>query len=163
MKTKINCFVLALFLVVLSGCQKDDGGPVTDSIYSGTGNFNFSGDYNESYSGSVQSTQVSSANGIELLPLSFIDGQGRELFIGLKSTRLESRAYDMKNIDSEGYAVFEFPTGLYDTGAIGGNGTVTITTINGATIKGSVNLRLARPLNTADTVIVMGSFQLKSK
>jgi hypothetical protein len=162
MKPKRKGIVLALFLIMLLGCSKEGEGPVGDSEYSGTGSFTFTGDYNESFNGSV-STQVTDQNGQELLPLSFINDQGEELFIGLRSSQIEARDYAMKEIDSEGYGVYQFPAGLYDTGAIGGKGTVTLTKLNGDEIKGTVDMRLARPLNTADTVIVKGSFQLKSQ
>lgn len=164
-RTVQNFMVIALFFIVVMSCSKEDegGGAITDSIYSGTGNFNFSGDFNESFLGNVQSTKISEMNGIELLPLNFRNSQGKELFIGLKSTKIEARAYNMKEIDAEGYSAIQFTTGLYDSGAIGGKGTVTITAINGNKINGSVDMRLARPLNTADTVIVKGSFQLKAQ
>jgi hypothetical protein len=158
--------VMMLFVTIIAACSKNDEGHITDSVYSGTGNFNFSGDFNESFIGTVQSTQISGSNGVELLPLSFINSQGKELFIGLKSAKMEARAYNMKDFGSEGYAVYRFSTGLfesYDTGALGGEGIVTIDKINGSQINGSVDMRLARPLNTADTVIVTGSFQLKAQ
>ncbi len=155
-------FIFALITLTLS-CSKTDEGPAVDSVYSGNGNFIFTGDYNENFSGTVSNTGIQQTNGIELLPLSFRNTQGKELFIGLKSSKLEARAYTMKEIDAEGYAGYQFANGLYDTGAIGGKGTVTITNINSKEIKGSVDMKLARPLNTADTVIVKGTFQLKAQ
>ncbi len=172
MKTKKNfngmsrilgIVMMLLLLNVFLGCSKEDDGSIVDSIYSGSGSFNFTGDYNQTFSGDVESTKISTSNGIESLPFSFIDNQGEELFIGLRSDKIEAKTYNMKEIDSEGYAAFQFSTGLYDTGAIGGKGTVKINKINNSQISGSVDMRLARPLNTADTVIVKGSFQLKSQ
>lgn len=157
----VTSIIFALTILMLS-CSKTDEGPVIDTSYSGNGNFTFSGDYNEPFNGTVSNTGIQQNNGIELLPLSFVNTLGQELFIGLKSGKLEARSYTMKEIDAEGYSGFQFPNGLYDTGAKGGKGTVTISNITSKEIKGSVDMRLARPLNTADTVIVKGTFLLKA-
>lgn len=154
--------VIALSAFV-SSCSKSGDDPVGDGVYSGSGNFTFTGDYNESFSGTISNASIQRSNGIELLPLEFRNSQGQELFIGLKSTVLEVRTYTIKEFDDEGYAGMTFPNGLYDTGAIGGKGTVNLTSVNGREIKGTVDMRLARPLNTADTVIVKGNFALKSQ
>lgn len=161
-----STFITSLLIcaaMMIIACSKNDEGLATDAVYSGTGNFDFTGDYNDSFSGNVQNVKITVSNEFELLPLSFINNQGKELFIGLQSSKLEARVYTMKEIDSEGYAAYQFSTGLYDTGAIGGKGKVTIQKINGSEINGSVDMRLARPLNTADTVVVKGSFQLKAQ
>ena len=87
-----------------------------------------------------------------------------ELFIGLRdSEQLSVGKYTLKDITSGGYAGILLEGEIYDSGAIGGKGTVTINTLNAKEIKAVVNMRLARPLNTADTVMVIGSFQLKSE
>ena len=156
-----------LLVSIVSGCSKEDNGGVqaTDATYSGTGNFNFSGDFTMTFTGSVENTKiVQVADGPESLGMSFVNAQGQELFIGLRSAKIQARAYTMKELtSSEGYAGIVLSGEVYDSGATGGKGTVTITTVTNKNIKGAVDMRLARPLNTADTVMVVGSFDLKAQ
>jgi hypothetical protein len=153
-----------LFSIAITSCSKDDN--ANDGLafsYSGNGNFNFTGDFNMSYSGSADNVQIAQTNGQESIPISFFDSQGKEFFIGLRGMPLETRAYTMKTLGDEGYSAIVLEGNIYDSGAIGGKGTVTISTLNKNKIKGSVDMRLARPLNTADTVIVKGTFELNGK
>ena len=148
------------------GCSKDSGEDtaVTDSVYSGTGNFNFTGDFDMTFIGNITGAKITSGSNGESIPLSFVDSQGKIFFIGLRDDpKMEARTYTMKDIFTEGYASIELSGELYDSGAIGGKGTVTISVLNSSEIKGTVAMKLARPLNTADTVIVNGSFQLKGQ
>ena len=157
---------LALALLFL-GCTKGnpiEEEPVGDSVYSGSGNFDFSGDFDMTFVGNVTDTKITKITNGESLPLTFKDAQGKELFIGLRdSEQLSVGKYTLKEITSGGYAGILLEGEIYDSGAIGGKGTVTINTLNAKEIKAVVNMRLARPLNTADTVMVIGSFQLKSE
>ena len=152
--------IILLFSIFLS-CSKDIG-PITDKTYSGTCSFTFSGDFNEVYNGSAENTEIIKFEGGESLAINFIDSQERVFFIGIRGSKLKEQNYTMDDIGSEGYAGIQLSDNVYDTGAIGGNGTVNITALNSKVINGTVDMKLARPLNTADTVIVKGSFQLKS-
>lgn len=161
----VKWFVLVgLVIGLLSNCSKDntsdEGGYAT--AYSGTGNFNFTGDFNLTYSGQADNIKITSVEGLESLPITFIDNLGKEIFIGLRSTTLEIRTYTMKELNSEGYAATILEGELYDSGALGGMGTVSLNILNRNKIKGTVDMRLARPLNTADTVIVKGTFELNA-
>jgi hypothetical protein len=163
-KTGQKIAIFLLFIMIFTGCSKEDGGSILDSAYSGTGNFNFTGDFDMTFIGNVTGAEITSGSNGESIPLSFVDSQGKIFFIGLRDNpKIEARTYTMEDIFTEGYASIELSGELYDSGAIGGTGTVTISTLNSGQIKGTVDMKLARPLNTADTVIVKGSFQLKGQ
>lgn len=157
-----------LFTLVIVGCSKDDNGdaPAGDSVYSGTGNFDFSGDFNESFKGIVDKTKIGEQNGVQNLPMSFLDNQGRGLLVSISAPKIQPRTYDLKDFDTAtneaGFASIVLSGERYGSDAVGGKGTVTIINVSHKNINGSVSMRLARPLNTADTVMVVGSFELKS-
>lgn len=150
------------FSSFMLNCSKDDV-PASESVYSGTGNFNFTGDFNMTFIGNVENAKIEKITNGESLPLSFKDNQGKEFFIGIRDNpKIQARSYTMEDLTTEGYAGIELSGEIYDSGSIGGTGTVTITTLNSSKIAGSVDMNLARPLNTADTVVVKGSFELKA-
>ncbi|WP_430965025.1 hypothetical protein [Spongiimicrobium sp. 2-473A-2-J] len=162
--TTRGILTVLLLSVLLINCSTDEVGSASESAFFGTGNFNFTGDFNMSFVGEVSNARIAQISNGESLPLSFIDSQGKEFFIGLRDNpRIGARAYTMEDLTTEGYAGIELSGEVYDTGSIGGTGTVTLTTVNSSEISGSVDMKLARPLNTADTVVVKGSFQLRSQ
>lgn len=153
-----------LLSTLLINCSTDEVAPASESVFSGTGNFNFAGDFNMTFIGAVSNARIAQISNGESLPLSFIDNQGQELFIGLRDNpRITTRPYTMEDLTTEGYAAIELSGEVYDTGSIGGTGTVTLTKVNAGEINGMVDMKLARPLNTADTVVVKGSFELRSQ
>jgi len=160
--------ITTILIIVLLGCSKDDnsGGPVADSIYSGTGNFTFTGDFNESFIGNVENTKIGEQNGVQMLPMSFVDSQGRGLMVSVTAPKIISQTYNLQSFDAAtneaGFASIVLSGERYGSDAIGGKGSVTISAVSNKKISGSVAMRLARPLNTADTVVVVGSFELKS-
>lgn len=160
--------VTTILIMVLVGCSKSDDGEdiVSDSVYSGTGSFAFTGDFNESFNGNVDRTKIGEQNGVQMLPMSFVDSQGRGLLVSVSAPKIIPRKYTLKDFDTStneaGFASIVLNGERYGSDAIGGKGTVTITTVSSKKISGSVAMRLARPLNTADTVLVVGSFELKS-
>lgn len=168
-KSMQKILITALYVFVIVSCGKGDDPNETsagDSVYSGFGNFAFTGDFVESFKADVKKAKVGEQNGVQNLPMSFIDSQGRELFMSISGPNIEPRTYELQDFDTAsneaGFASIVLSGERYGSDAIGGKGTVTILTANNKNINGSVNMRLARPLNTADTVMVVGSFELKA-
>ena len=167
-KLTVNFFHIFLITGMLIGsvtlgCTTDEGPSALDSVYSGAGSFNFTGDYNFTFQGNVSNARIEEINSRESLPLSFTDNQGRELFVGLRGNpNLSARTYNAEDLLSEGFVGITLEGEVYDSGSIGGIGTVTLTKLSGKEILGRVDLRLARPLNTADTVLVKGTFELEA-
>ncbi len=162
---KYNSCILTIIIagfMILTACSTDEPS-ASDSVYSGSGSFNFTGDYNMVFQGNVSQTRIEELSSAQSLPLSFIDNQGREFFIGLRGNPdLGARTYKTEDLLSEAFAGITLDQEIYDSGAKGGTGTVTLSRLNGKEIIGRVELRLARALNTADTVLVKGNFDLRA-
>lgn len=169
LKSMQKIIAIALLAMVIICCSKEGEPneiPAGDSEYSGIGNFAFTGDFNQNFQGNIKKTKVGEQNGVQNLPMSFVDNTGKELFMSISGPKIEPRTYELQDFDTAtneaGFASIMLSGERYGSDAIGGKGTITIIAASKKKINGSVNMRLARPLNTADTVKVVGSFELKA-
>ncbi len=152
-------YVLVLLGLFCVGCNKDEirGG----SVYSGSANFNITGDTTLTFYGTTDDFAIQIENNTEFFPLTFTNDDNLSVFFGIRDIpKIKAQVYSISDITSGGWtAIFLGNNLLFDSKS----GDVKITTLNANKINGSVNLVLSAPFSFGNDLTVKGTFELEAK